>query len=123
MASSAEAPSVREEPARRKSLQKGTTNRPTMAIDVPPDVPESAGKGDAGHEPSIPPLRADATPEEKDLHWFRHHYQGDKQKRLTLRAVLMGGVLGLFIAMSNLYTTLKLGWSFGVVVTACVLSF
>src|SRR5262249_36726702 len=78
---------------------------------------------DAGHRSSLPPLTADATPEEKDLYWLRHHYQGDKQKQLTLRAVLMGGVLGLFMAMSNLYTTLKLGWSFGVVVTACVLSF
>jgi len=86
------------------------------------NVPSDAGD-DAGHQSSILPLRVDATPEEKDLHWFSHYYQGDKQKQLTLRAVLMGGILGLFMAMSNLYTTLKLGWSFGVVVTACVLSF
>lgn len=35
----------------------------------------------------------------------------------------MGAFLGIFMAMSNLYTTLKLGWSFGVVVTAVVLSY
>jgi OPT family oligopeptide transporter len=71
----------------------------------------------------IPPLPATATPEEKDLHWFRYYYEGDKQRQLTVRAVLMGGILGMFMALSNLYTTLKLGWSFGVAITACVLSF
>ncbi len=35
----------------------------------------------------------------------------------------MGGVLGMFMSLSNLYTTLKLGWSFGVAITACVLSY
>ncbi|HEV8694960.1 MAG TPA: OPT family oligopeptide transporter [Lysobacter sp.] len=70
-----------------------------------------------------PPLPADATPEEKDLHWFTHVYEGDKQKQLTLRAVLMGGVLGMFMSISNLYTSLKLGWQFAVAITACVLSY
>ncbi|MES2568469.1 MAG: OPT/YSL family transporter, partial [Verrucomicrobiota bacterium] len=42
---------------------------------------------------------------------------------LTVRAVMMGGVLGMFMSLSNLYTTLKLGWAFGVAITACVLSF
>ncbi len=63
------------------------------------------------------------TPEEKDAYWYRHVYQGDRVPQFTLRATLMGAVLGLFMAMSNLYTTLKLGWSFGVVVTAVVLSY
>lgn len=72
---------------------------------------------------AIPSLPENATPEQKDLHWFQHYYQGDKQRQLTVRAVLMGGILGMFMALSNLYTTLKLGWSFGVAITACVLSF
>lgn len=63
------------------------------------------------------------TPEEKDLYWFKHHYRGATQRQLTLRAVLMGGVLGMFMSISNLYTTLKIGWSFGVTITACVISF
>ena len=65
------------------------------------------------------------TPEEIERQWFEKIYtgRGDRQKQLTLRAVLMGGVLGMFMAISNLYTTLKLGWSFGVAITACVLSF
>src|SRR5580698_3340026 len=35
----------------------------------------------------------------------------------------MGGIIGMFTAVSNLYTTLKIGWSFGVSITACVISF
>ena len=64
----------------------------------------------------------DATPEEKDLWWFRNVYQGHEQKQLTVRAVLMGGLLGAFLSLSNLYTTLRLGWAFGVAITACVMS-
>ena len=83
----------------------------------PPESPKTSA--DAG----VPPLPADATPEQIDRHWFEHTYQGDRQRQLTVRAVLMGGVLGMFMSLSNLYTTLKLGWSFGVAITACVLSF
>src|SRR5215831_19461141 len=65
------------------------------------------------------------TPEEIERQWFEKIYtgRGDSQKQLTLRAVLMGGVLGMFMSISNLYTTLKLGWSFVVAITACVLSY
>jgi uncharacterized oligopeptide transporter (OPT) family protein len=63
------------------------------------------------------------TPEEKDRQWFEQCYRGDSQRQLTLRAVIMGGILGMFMAVSNLYTTLKIGWSFGVSITACVISF
>jgi OPT family oligopeptide transporter len=72
---------------------------------------------------SIPPLPENATPEEKDAHWFKHVYQGDKMPQLTLRAVIMGGLLGMAMAASNLYTTLAIGWGFGVAITACVMSF
>ena len=70
-----------------------------------------------------PPLSPHATPEEKERYWLKHVYQGNHQKQFTLRAVLVGSVLGLFMAMSNLYMTIKLGWSSGVVVTAGVLSY
>ena len=63
------------------------------------------------------------TPEEKDRQWFEQCYRGDSQRQLTVRAVIMGGILGMFTAVSNLYTTLKIGWSFGVSITACVISF
>lgn len=61
--------------------------------------------------------------EERDLKWLREVYQGDHQRQLTCRAVLTGGVLGMFLSISNLYTTLKLGWAFGVAITACVMSY
>src|SRR5512144_1038405 len=65
------------------------------------------------------------TPDEIERQWFEKIYtgRGDTQRQLTLRAVVMGGVLGMFMSISNLYTTLKLGWLFGVAITACVLSF
>ncbi len=55
--------------------------------------------------------------------WLTTVYQGDNVPQLTFRAVLMGGILGALMSISNLYTTLKVGWSFGVAITACVLSF
>ncbi len=55
--------------------------------------------------------------------WYEKVYQGDHQRQLTLRAVLMGAFLGMLMSMANLYTTLKVGWSFGVSITACVLSY
>ena len=68
----------------------------------------------------------DATEAEKDDHqlvWLKTVYQGDTVPQLTVRAVIMGGLLGSIMSISNLYTTLKLGWAFGVAITACVLSF
>jgi uncharacterized oligopeptide transporter (OPT) family protein len=50
-------------------------------------------------------------------------YQGDRMPQLTFRAVTTGAVLGMLMAASNLYTTLKLGWAFGVAITSCVLSY
>jgi len=71
----------------------------------------------------IPALPPDATAEQKDAHWFQHVYQGDRMPQLTVRAVVMGGLIGMLMSLSNLYTTVKLGWAFGVAITACVLSY
>lgn len=73
--------------------------------------------------PGVPAFPENATAEQKDAHWFKHVYQGDKMPQLTLRAVLMGGVLGMLMSVSNLYTTLAIGWGFGVAITACVMSY
>jgi len=74
-------------------------------------------------EYALPLAGFEGTPEEKDRQWFEQCYRGDSQRQLTVRAVVMGGILGMFTAVSNLYTTLKIGWSFGVSITACVISF
>jgi uncharacterized oligopeptide transporter (OPT) family protein len=86
--------------------------------------PSGAKKQGAG-ECELPVAGFTGTPEEKDRQWFEQVYcgRGDSMRQLTVRAVLMGGILGMFTAVSNLYTTLKIGWSFGVSITACVISF
>jgi len=58
-----------------------------------------------------------------EAEWYAKVYQGDHVPQLTWRAVLTGGVLGMLMASANLYTTLKIGWAFGVAITSCVLSF
>lgn len=63
------------------------------------------------------------TPEQKDKWWFENVYQGDRMPQLTIRAVVMGGLLGMLMSVSNLYTTLAIGWGFGVAITACVMSY
>jgi uncharacterized oligopeptide transporter (OPT) family protein len=57
-----------------------------------------------------------------ELAWLRDVYKGDAVPQLTLRAVLMGLVLGSFMAFSNLYVGLKTGWALGVAITSCIMS-
>jgi uncharacterized oligopeptide transporter (OPT) family protein len=77
--------------------------------------------------PAAPELTAEQlatmTPEEKDRWWFQNVYAGDRMPQLTWRAVIMGGFLGMAMSAANLYTTLSIGWAFGIAITACVLSF
>ena len=73
--------------------------------------------------PAATPPGPDATPEEKDLWWFQNVYQGDHVPQFTWRAVLVGGLIGMVMAASNLYTSIKLGWAFGVTITACVIAY
>jgi uncharacterized oligopeptide transporter (OPT) family protein len=93
-------------------------NKPTAPPAAPRHAPTDA-------DLDLPIQGFQGTPEEIERQWFEKIYtgRGDTQKQLTLRAVLMGGVLGMFMSISNLYTTLKLGWLFGVAITACVLSY
>ena len=58
-----------------------------------------------------------------DQEWHDKVYQGDRVPQLTWRAILLGGVLGALMSISNLYTMLKVCWAFGVAITSCVLSF
>jgi len=89
------------------------------------------------HSPDSPPPapvsdRADQTedtfaiaadPGRTEAEWFEHVYQGDAMPQLTVRAVLMGALIGMFMSAANLYTTLKIGWAFGVAITAVVISY
>lgn len=63
------------------------------------------------------------TPDEREAYWYRHQYVGAGVRQLSFRAVAVGSVLGSLMSIAALYTTLKIGWSFGVAITACVLSY
>jgi OPT family oligopeptide transporter len=62
------------------------------------------------------------TPDEIEREWFENHYRGDVPQ-LTVRALVMGILLGGVMSLSNLYVGLKTGWGLGVAITACILSF
>jgi putative OPT family oligopeptide transporter len=74
------------------------------------------------------PLRVEGfegTPEQIDRQWFEQVYRGrgDVMPQLTLRAVLVGSVLGGILSLTNLYIGLKAGWGLGVTITACIVSY
>lgn len=74
------------------------------------------------HSASLPDLTH--VPEaDRDRVWLEKYYQGDSMKQLTLRAVVMGSILGMMMSLSNLYIGLKTGWGLGVGITACILSY
>ena len=50
-------------------------------------------------------------------------YRGNKEKDLTVRAVLAGMIFGGLMSLSNLYVGLKTGWGFGVDIAAVVVIF
>jgi len=86
-------------------------------------APSTESTSTASATPEGLPDLSQVPEEERDRAWLKHYYAGDGVPQLTVRAVVMGGLLGSVMAVSNLYTTLKLGWAFGVAITASVLSF
>lgn len=86
-------------------------------------APSTGSEAPVSGTPAGLPDLSQLPEEERDRAWLKHYYAGDGTPQLTWRAVIMGGALGALMAVSNLYTTLKLGWAFGVAITASVLSF
>ncbi len=70
-----------------------------------------------------PAAEAPKTPEEIERHWFENVYAGDRMRQLTLRALVMGMVLGGIMSLSNVYVGLKAGWGLGVAITSSILAF
>jgi uncharacterized oligopeptide transporter (OPT) family protein len=60
---------------------------------------------------------------DRDRVWLERVYRGDDAPQATLRAILMGGVIGGVMSLSNLYIGLKTGWGLGVGITACIISY
>lgn len=57
-----------------------------------------------------------------EAEWYARAYRHDAPQ-LTVRAVIMGTVLGFFLSFTNVYIGLKTGWFLGVNLTACILSY
>jgi len=90
------------------------------------DPAESPGPAaNAADDFELPVEGFKGTPEEIERQWLEKVYRGrgDSMRQLTLRALIMGSVLGGVLSLTNLYIGLKSGWGFGVVVTASILSY
>ncbi len=61
--------------------------------------------------------------EERDREWLATVYRGDKERDLTVRAILAGMIFGGLMSLSNLYVGLKTGWGLGVDIAAVVVIF
>ncbi|MBL8611609.1 MAG: OPT/YSL family transporter [Myxococcales bacterium] len=83
----------------------------------PPRTPEELEKS---RPLAIPPEEVLKFDEDE---WYRHAYRGDDVPQLTLRALLMGTILGFLLSFTNVYIGLKTGWFLGVALTACILSY
>ncbi|MEY3209816.1 MAG: hypothetical protein RIT28_297 [Pseudomonadota bacterium] len=89
-----------------------------MALIQP--APSTPADVEANRPLDIPP---EAVAEMSEAEWYAKVYRGDDVPQLTLRSILMGSVLGFFLAFTNLYIGLKTGWHLGVAITACILSY
>lgn len=74
-------------------------------------------QGSAPATPSIP-----ASAAAKEAHWLATVYRPN-DTNLTVRAVVVGMLIGAAMCLSNLYVFFKTGWSMGVTLTACILAF
>ena len=70
----------------------------------------------------LSPPSTSAAVEDAEQRWLRTVYRPGVPQ-LTVRAVVVGMLLGALMCLSNLYVVLKTGWSFGVTLTACVVAF
>ena len=64
----------------------------------------------------------DLSLEEKDCWWLEQVYKGD-MPQLTVRSALTGMLLGGVLSLTNLYVSIKTGWTLGVGITSVILAF
>lgn len=62
-------------------------------------------------------------PEQRDAYWRKYIYRADKEPQLTVRGAVFGGLIGILACASSMYTSLKIGWGFGIALVAVILSF
>jgi OPT family oligopeptide transporter len=61
-------------------------------------------------------------PSDREADWLKNVYR-PSETNLTVRAVVVGMLIGGAMCLSNLYVFFKTGWSMGVTLTACILAF
>ena len=92
---------------------------------APQPTPASPAPGLTTGIPTHPPDGRPRPPHEIEREWYERVYRGagDSMPQLTVRAVVMGALLGGVMALTNLYVALKVGFTSGVAITACILSY
>jgi OPT family oligopeptide transporter len=68
------------------------------------------------------PAREHDDVDARDRAWLRDTFRAG-EPQLTVRSAVFGALVGAVLSASNLYVGLKIGWSFGMGVTASVLAF
>ncbi len=71
---------------------------------------------------SGPEISPAATVSEREAEWLARTYRPN-EANLTVRAVVVGMLIGAAMCLSNIYVFFKTGWSMGVTLTACILAF
>ncbi|MFZ1684180.1 MAG: OPT family oligopeptide transporter [Candidatus Zixiibacteriota bacterium] len=99
-----------------------------MAKDNTADQPKAStttASQDAYENYELPIEGFKGTADEIEQQWYDKCYvgRGDTIKQLTWRSIIMGWALGGVLSLTNIYIGLKAGWSFGVAITACILSY
>lgn len=72
--------------------------------------------------PSSPVTPTNVPAADREAHWLANTYR-PHEANLTVRAVVVGMLIGAAMCLSNLYVFFKTGWSMGVTLTACILAF
>ncbi|MBK8858675.1 MAG: OPT/YSL family transporter [Opitutaceae bacterium] len=71
---------------------------------------------------ATPPPPSDLPDTPRETEWLTLTYQPNAAN-LTVRATIVGMLIGGAMSLSNLYVFFKTGWSMGVTLTACILAF
>jgi putative OPT family oligopeptide transporter len=108
-------------PAREDGVRHGPPRNPGDGPGPEPGAP----RHDPYAEYELPVDGFKGTAEEIERQWYEKCYlgRGDTVRQLSWRAIIMGWILGGILSLTNIYIGLKAGWSFGVAITACILSY
>jgi len=71
---------------------------------------------------SPPPANESIAQNDVEARWLSETYKPN-DANLTVRAVVVGMLIGAVMCLSNIYVFFKTGWSIGVTLTACILAF